>query len=63
MDKDDYRSTPLWGHEGKRLAFQMYSQGYDDPVTAYQILSGEEMPSDELEAEQMDFEEYNEEEF
>jgi len=37
------------------MAYQMYTYGYDDPITAYQILTGEESPDIEVEEEQMYF--------
>jgi len=55
MDPKDYRKRGLWDHQGKMMAYQMYTYGYDDPITAYQILTGEESPDIEVEEEQMDF--------
>ena len=56
MEQKDFKKKPLWDHQSKVVAYQMYNQGYDDPVTAYQIISGEEEPSPKVVLEQMDFE-------
>ncbi|MFZ7103690.1 MAG: hypothetical protein ACOWWO_13695 [Peptococcaceae bacterium] len=58
--KEDLQKT-LWNHQDKMIAYQMYTQGYDDPVTAYQILTGQEGPTALQEAEQKDFADFAEE--
>jgi len=62
MVNNDYLKRGLWDHQGKMMAYQMYTYGYDDPITAYQILTGEESPDMEVEEEQMEFEGIDEEE-
>lgn len=51
----DYKKRPLWDQQGKRAAYQMYAQGYDDPITAYQILTGEETPNQQIIQQQQNF--------